>query len=266
MSELDGYVALVTGGGRGLGAAAAQALAEAGADVAVLGRSAAPLDAIERAIGERGRQSVSVVADVASWEQAQVAVAKVEQALGPIAILVNNAGIVSALGPLAEVDPAAWARDLAVDLNGPFNCARAVMAGMIKRGWGRILNVTSGAATNPMRGAAAYSVAKAGLNVLTRIQAMELEGTGVVPIAVSPGMIDTDMQAEMRANPIAELDYFREAHANGWLRPASEPAALIRWLCGPDGEAFAGEVVAVGAPEIRARVGLPPMPAQPPRS
>jgi NAD(P)-dependent dehydrogenase (short-subunit alcohol dehydrogenase family) len=265
MGELDGRVALVTGGGRGLGAAAALALAEAGADVAVLGRNSETLDAVGQAIGELGRHSVSVVADTASWEQVRAAIAEVEQALGPIAILVNNAGAVTAIGRLAEVDPAAWTHDLAVNLNGPFHCARAVIAGMTQRGWGRVLNVTSGAATQPMRGAAAYSVAKAGLNYFTRILATELEATGVTAIAVNPGMLDTDMQAELRASPTPDTDFFREAHAKGWLRPATEPAALIRWLCGPDGEAFAGQVVSVGDAEVRARAGLPPTRAAPRR-
>ncbi|HZC06198.1 MAG TPA: SDR family oxidoreductase, partial [Ktedonobacterales bacterium] len=155
--------------------------------------------------------------------------------------------------------------DLAVNLNGPFHCARAVIAGMTQRGWGRVLNVTSGAATQPMRGAAAYSVAKAGLNYFTRILATELEATGVTAIAVNPGMLDTDMQAELRASPTPDTDFFREAHAKGWLRPATEPAALIRWLCGPDGEAFAGQVVSVGDAEVRARAGLPPTRAAPRR-
>lgn len=265
MGDLDGRVALVTGGGRGLGAAVALALAEAGADIAVLGRNAETLDTIGQGVAERGRHSVSVVADTSSWEQVRAAVAEVEQALGPISILVNNAGVISAMGRIAEVDPAAWAYDLAVDLNGPFNCVRAVMAGMARRGWGRILNVTSGAATQPMRGAAAYSVAKAGLNFFTRILATELEGTNVIPIAVNPGMLDTDMQVGLRASPTPDTDFFREAHANGWLRSASEPAALLRWLCGPDGEAFAGQVVSVGDAEIRARVGLPPAPGAPRR-
>ncbi|HEX8733405.1 MAG TPA: SDR family NAD(P)-dependent oxidoreductase [Ktedonobacterales bacterium] len=262
MAELEGRVALVTGGGRGLGAAVALALAEAGADVALLGRDAATLDAVGQAIGERGRRSVTVVADVASWDETRAAVEAVEQALGPVAILVNNAGIVSATGNVAGLDPAAWARDLAVDLNGPFYCARAVLPGMTRLGWGHILNITSGAGTQPIAGAAAYSVAKADLNFLTRILALELAGSGGVAIAVNPGMLDTDMQTGLRANPAAEFDFFRGAQARGWLRPAEEPAALVRWLCGPAGEEFAGQVVSVGAPEIRARVGLPALPGR----
>jgi len=266
MAELEGQVALVTGGGRGLGAAAALALAEAGADVALLGRTAATLDAVGQAIGERGRRAVSVVADVASWEQTRAAIAEVEQALGPISILVNNAGIVTASGRIAELDPAAWAHDLAVDLSGPFHCARAVLAGMIQRGRGRILNVSSGAGIRPMKGSPAYSVAKAGLNYFTQILAADLEGTGVVAIAVDPGMLDTDMQVELRANPQPDNDYFRLAQTRGWLRPSEEPAALIRWLCGAEGEAFAGQIVSVSSAEIRARACLPVLPERPRRA
>lgn len=266
MAKLDGQVALVTGGGRGLGAAAALALAEAGADVALLGRTAATLDAVGQAIGESGRRTVTVVADTASWQETRDAVAEVEQTLGSIAILVNNAGVVSAMGRVAELDPAAWARDVAVNLNGPFHCARAVLAGMTQRGWGRILNVSSGAGMRPMQGAPAYSVAKAGLNYFTQILASDLEGTGVAAIAVDPGMLDTDMQVELRAHPQQQNDYFRLAHARGWLRPSEEPAALIRWLCGAEGAAFAGQVVSVTTPEIRARAGLPALPERPRRA
>lgn len=265
MGELDGQVALVTGGGRGLGAATALALADAGADVAVLGRTDATMDTVAQAIGERGRRAVTVVADVTNWESVRAAVAAVEQELGSVSILVNNAGAVTATGHMADVDPAAWTYDLAVDLNGPFYSARAVIPAMMKRGWGRILNVTSGAGSQPIAGAAAYSVAKAGLNFLTQILATELAGTGAISIAVSPGMMDTDMQAELRASPQPEADFFRLAHQRGWLRPAEEPAALIRWLCGPAGEAFDGQIVSVGAPEIRAQVGLPELPGAPRR-
>lgn len=266
MAELDGRVALVTGGGRGLGAAAALALAEAGADVALMGRTAATLDAVGQAIGERGRRAVSVVADVASWEETRAAVAEVEQALGPISILVNNAGVVTASGRIAELDPSAWASDVAVNLNGPFHCARAVIAGMTQRGWGRILNVSSGAGVRPMKGWPAYSVAKAGLNYFTQILASDLAGTGVVAISVDPGMLDTDMQGVLRADPHAENDFFRQARERGWLRPSEEPATLIRWLCGAEGEAFAGQIVSVGSAEVRARVGLPALPERPRRA
>ena len=263
MGELDGRVALVTGGGRGLGAAVALALAGAGADVAVLGRDAATLDEVGQAIGERGRHAATVVADVASWEQTRAAIAEVEQALGAVSILVNNAATATMTGPIAATDPAAWTRELAVDLNGPFYCARATLPGMLKRGWGRILNISSGAGVQPMSGAPAYSVAKAGLNFLTRALALELEGSGVVAIAVGPGMMDTEMQTQIRGNPLPHADYFRAAHTQGRLRPVAEAATLVRWLCGSAGEAFAGQMVNVTSADIRQRIGLPDLPDLP---
>lgn len=260
MSELDGRVALVTGGGRGLGAATALALAKAGADVAVLGRTEAPLaDVAERARAS-GRKSFFAVADTAVWEQVSAAVEQVTAALGPISILVNNAAVAGPVGRVAELDPAGWDHNLAVNLNGPFYVVRATLPGMLEQGWGRILNVSSGSAVGAAAGMAAYSAAKAGLNHFTRILAAELDGTGVVPICVSPGTMDTDMQAEARAIPLPETEMFRHFQRQGMLRPPEESAALLCWLCGPDAAEFAGEFVGVFSSAIRERVGLPELP------
>jgi NAD(P)-dependent dehydrogenase (short-subunit alcohol dehydrogenase family) len=255
--DLRGRVALVTGGGRGLGAATALALAEAGADVALLGRSEPHLATVAGAVRQRGRHAAWTVADVANWEAVRDAVAEMSDALGPVDILVNNAAVEGVTSRLETLDPAEWAAELAINLNGPFYCARAIIGAMRERGWGRILNVTSGAASRPIPGKAAYSVSKAGLDHLTRALAAELAGTGVAAIAVSPGMLDTEMQARLRGSPAPEMEMFRQAHSAGMLRSPEEAAALIRWLCGPDGDAYAGQVVSLHAPDIRTRVGLP---------
>ena len=260
MDELDGRVALVTGGGRGLGAATALALAEAGADIAVLGRSEAPLAAIAEQVRARGRRAAYALADTADWSQVRAAVAQLTAALGPIAILINNAAVAGPVARVADLDPAAWQRNLPVNLNGPFHCVRATLPGMLERGWGRILNVSSGSAVGAAPGLAAYSAAKAGLNHFTQILAAELAGTGVVPVCISPGTMDTDMQAEARAIPLPETDMFRNFQAQGWLRPPEEAAQLLRWLCGPDAAEFAGQFVGIGSTAIRARVGLPDLP------
>ena len=258
--DLSGHVALVTGGGRGLGAATALALAEAGADVAVLGRADQFLATVAGAIRQRGRHAAWSVADVSDWKTVRAAISEMSEALGPIDILINNAAVGGAVSRVEEMDPNAWAETLAVDLNGPFNCARATLTAMRARGWGRVLNVTSGAATRPLPGLAAYSVAKAGVDHFTRALAAELAGTGVAAIALSPGMMDTEMQAGLRATPRDEMEYFRQAHSSGMLRPPEEAAALACWLCGPDGDTFSGQVVSVHTPDIRDRVGLPALP------
>lgn len=257
LPDLRGRVALVTGGGRGLGAATALALAEAGADVALLGRSESYLETVAGAIRQRGRLAAWTVADVAVWADVRDAIAEMSESLGPIDILINNAATEGVTTRLEQMDPNVWAEELAVNLTGPFHCARATIPAMRQRGWGRILNVTSGAAQRPITRKAAYSVAKAGVDHLTRALAAELDGAGVVAIAVSPGMMDTEMQARLRSSPERDMDPFRQAASGGMLRPPEEPAALLRWLCGPDGAAYNGQVVSVGAPDIRARVGLP---------
>lgn len=255
--DLRGRVALVTGGGRGLGAATALALAEAGADVALLGRSESNLETVAGAIRQRGRLAAWTVADVAAWTEVRDAITEMSESLGPIDILINNAATEGETTRLDEMDPEEWAAELAVNLTGPFLCARATIPAMRQRGWGRILNVTSGAGQRPIAGKSAYSIAKAGVDHFTRALAGELEGAGVAAIAVNPGMMDTEMQARLRSSPERDMDRFRQAASTGMLRPPEEAAALLRWLCGPDGDAFNGQVVSVGAPDIRARAGLP---------
>ncbi len=260
MVGLQGQVALITGGGRGLGAATTLALAQAGADVALVGRTAAALDEVAAQVTVLGRRAQVVAADVAEWEAMREVVAQSETALGPITILINNAAVGEPVGQVATLDPAAWAYNLMVNLDGPFYAMRAVLPGMLARGWGRIINVSSGAAVGASPGLAAYSAAKAGLLHLTRVLAAEVQGSGVVPLSFAPGIMDTQMQTDMRANPLPEAETFRQYHAQGWLRPPAEAAACIAWLCGPDGAAFAGEFVNVHSSALRARVGLPELP------
>ncbi|HEX9036067.1 MAG TPA: SDR family oxidoreductase [Ktedonobacterales bacterium] len=255
--DLRGHVALVTGGGRGLGAAAALALAEAGADIALLGRSEAHLEVVAGAVRQRGRHATWTVADVAVWAEVCDAVAEMSEALGPIDILINNAATEGVTSRVDELDPEEWAAELAINLTGPFLCARASIPAMRERGWGRILNVTSSAATRPIAGKPTYGVTKAGLNMLTMTLAAELQDTGVAVVAVDPGMLDTEMQARLRGSAAREMDPFRRAHAAGMLRPPEEAAMLLRWLCGADGAAYAGQVISIQTPDIRARAGLP---------
>jgi NAD(P)-dependent dehydrogenase (short-subunit alcohol dehydrogenase family) len=255
--DLRGRVALVTGGGRGLGAIVALALAEAGADVALLGRSEPHLATVAGAVRQRGRHAAWTAASVAHWDAVRDAVAQMSDALGPIDILINNAAVEGVTSRLDALDPGMWAAEVAINLNGPFYCARATVSAMRARGWGRILNVTSGAAARPIPGKAAYSVSKAGLDHLTRALATELAGSGVAAIAVNPGMMDTEMQARMRGAAVPEMEMFRQAHRAGMLRSPDEAAALLRWLCGPEGDAYAGQVVSIHDPEIRTRAGLP---------
>jgi NAD(P)-dependent dehydrogenase (short-subunit alcohol dehydrogenase family) len=149
MANLHGQIALVTGGGSGLGAATARALADSGADVALVGLTEEKLATVADDIVRRGRRGTYVVADIARWDEICAAVAHVRATLGSITLLINSAAISTPIGRIADLDPEAWTHSLAVNLNGPFFAIRAVVPQMLAHGYGRILTISSGAAITP---------------------------------------------------------------------------------------------------------------------
>jgi NAD(P)-dependent dehydrogenase (short-subunit alcohol dehydrogenase family) len=180
--NLDGKVAVVTGATGGLGRRLADALAERGAVVAEVGRSA-----------PRFRADVSDPAEVARLKQ------QVEDELGTPQILVNAAGIFGPVEPLGRSDPERWIETVMVDALGPYLTCRAFVEGMVEQGWGRIVNVTSAASLHPPGTlGSAYATAKVALNQLTRHLAAELDGIGVTANVIHPGDVKTDMWADIR--------------------------------------------------------------------
>jgi 3-oxoacyl-[acyl-carrier protein] reductase len=189
MSALAGKVALVTGASRGIGAAVAVALGAAGARVAVNFRQeAAAAEQVARAIG----QALAVQADVADASAVAAMLAAVEAGLGPVDILVNNAGIALIRG-IEDLTEADFDATLAVNLKGAFLCTQAVLPGMRARGWGRIVNISSGAARGAGGVGLHYNASKAGLEGLTRGYAARLVKEGITVNAVAPSLIETDM-------------------------------------------------------------------------
>jgi 3-oxoacyl-[acyl-carrier protein] reductase len=187
--DLSGKVAVVTGGSRGIGRAIVEALHGAGAGVAVLGRDAARAEEVARALGAR---ALAVAADVADPDAPARAVEAVEQGLGPVDILVNNAGITKD-GLLARMSPDDWDAVLNANLKGAFLMTKAVTRGMMKRRWGRVVNITSVVGLMGNAGQANYAASKAGLIGFTKSVARELASRNVLVNAVAPGFIDTDM-------------------------------------------------------------------------
>ena len=213
-SDLSGRIALVTGAARGIGKAIALALAEAGADVAVNYRAReADALAVADAVRDFGRRTMTVRADVSDSSAVKSMVEAIADELGGVDVLVNNAGVAIRRG-LDDLTEADFDRTIAVNLKSAFVCTQAVLPGMRARRWGRIVNISSGAA----RGAGAvglhYNASKAGMEGLTRGYSARLANEGITVNAVAPSLIETDMspgRPEVAARiPLGRLGFPRE--------------------------------------------------------
>jgi 2-hydroxycyclohexanecarboxyl-CoA dehydrogenase len=236
MTQLRGQVAIVTGGGRGIGRAVAEALAALGASVVVASRNAPQLDVVVQAIKKSGGHALAQTADVSDERQVEELVLATERWVGPASILINNAGTIEPLTPLVRSDPALWLRNIGVNIGGAYMPTRAVLPGMIERGAGRIVNVIGTAATRPARGWTALAASKGGIVQMTRSLASELVHTGVTVLAYNPGPVDTTLQERMRGASSEDfelVDEYRDAQRNGRLRAPKDAARVIAYLALP---------------------------------
>ena len=192
-NDFTGRVAIVTGGGRGIGASIATMLAEAGADLVLAGRRAGPLEKMAASIVETtGRRCVAVPTDVRHAEQAQRLIDRAHAAFGRIDILINNAGR-GTHAPLRNMPVETWNNDVALNLNAAFYCAQAAYPHLKASGRGAIVNISSLAGVHGTMGVGAYSAAKAGLQQFTRVAAAEWGPHGIRVNCVAPGMIATEL-------------------------------------------------------------------------
>ena len=206
--RLDGRVALVTGAARGIGRAIATALAERGADVAVA--DVRPeIDGVAEDLAKLGRRAAAERIDVTSRDEIVAGVARIRERLGPIDVLVNNAGIVDHIAAVERMTPEGWERELRVNLTGAFHLIQATIGPMIERRYGRIVNISSIAAKGGIYRQAAYAASKAGLLGLTETVALEHGRHGVTCNAILPGLIATEnvlaMPEEIRESAIGVI-------------------------------------------------------------
>ncbi|MCC7410864.1 MAG: SDR family oxidoreductase [Gammaproteobacteria bacterium] len=252
-APLAGRHAVVTGGGRGIGAAIATRLAGLGATLTLMGRTAGALEVHARTLG----RSYTIPVDVCDDAAVTAAFARAAELAGPVDILINNAGAAAAAS-FARTDAAHWTYMLEVNLTSVYRCSRAVLASMLERNWGRIVSVASTAGLRGYAYVTAYCAAKHGVIGLTRSLALECARSEVTVNAVCPGYTETGLLDAALENIMEKTRCSRDDAAsqlkrsnpqNRFIQPA-EVAATVAWLCSPGAESITGQAIAVAGGEL----------------
>ncbi len=252
MGQLTGKTIIVTGASRGIGEAAAHALAEQGAKVMLTARDGARTAQVAAAITAAGGIAASMACDVSDYAAFAKLVAATTEKFGTPDVLVNNAGVIEPIARLEDSDPAAWARNIQINLIGAYNAVRAVIGPMIAAGGGTVINISSGAAMRPLEGWSAYCTGKAGMHMMTRAIALETAAKGIRVFGFQPGTTDTDMQGLIRASGINQISQIPRAN----LTPVAEPAKSIVYLCTAAADDLNGKEFSLRDEDFRKRVGL----------
>ena len=249
MTDLNGKTVVITGASKGIGAAAARAFAAEGANVALLARTESALNDLATEIGPK---ALAIACDVADYTAVEGAIAQTVEAFGSVDVMINNAGVISPVGRIEDIDADVWGTMIDINLKGVFNGMKAVLPQMRAQGAGTVLTISSGAAHGPLEGWSHYCSSKAGAAMLTRCLDKEERENGIRAMGLSPGTVATDMQVEIKAsgiNPVSQLD--PSVHI-----PADWPAKCLVWMCSDEADANIGEEISLRDEGLRARLGL----------
>ncbi len=242
-------IVLITGASRGIGAAAAREFVAQGAKVALLARSS---EALVELAGELGDAAIAIPCDVSRYWEVDAAIAATVKTFGRLDVLVGNAGAISSIAPLANVDPAEWEKVIDINLKGVFHGMRAALPVMLGQGGGTILTLSSGAAHRALEGWSAYCASKAGAAMLTESLDLEYRGRGIRAMGLSPGTVATQMQRDIKAsglNPVSRMNWADHI-------PPEWPAKALVWMSGPDSNDYLGHEVSLRDEAVRSRLGL----------
>jgi len=256
MTKLKNQVIILTGASRGIGAATAIELAKNGAKVVLAARNAESCASVAETIKNADGDAFAISCDVSDFNAVESLVSETINHYGSVDTLINNAGIINPIGPIEETDPVEWAKNIDVNLVGVYHGIRAVLPHFYAKGSGTIINISSGAAHNPLEGWSAYCAGKAGVYMLTRATALEAGPRGIKVMGFGPGVVDTDMQVSIRASGINRVSELPRSS----LAAASEPATALAWLCTSEAADLAGEELSIRDGDFRKRAGLTTLP------
>ncbi len=251
-ASLSNEVIIVTGASRGIGAATALELSKQGAKVVLTARSKESLENVAHTIRAEGGDAIPLPCDVSDSRLVEEVILKTLEYYGKITALINNAGVIEPIVRLENTDSTLWTQAITINLIGAYHMARAVLPHFYKQGHGVLINLSSGAAFRPLEGWSAYCVSKAGLAMLTKTIALESEGRGMMTYGFAPGLVDTDMQGQIRNSGINQISQLPREN----LSSPKEVARAMVWLCVNKPQDLNGQELDIRHPELRQRIGL----------